>query len=429
MNSPLNFMTLYFSIEVIVAELIFTRKMKKRSFFILRIMLVLPVYFAFALLFPELETDNVYLISTWNLIRFLGFFCTSVCVYYCIFSEKIQTVIVNCAAGYAVQNVCIKTLIFFHYINLKPEGIPLVVYILLTNFLPCLALIGVFFLIFIHYAYYRNVDRRLNGLAFWIVIGCMVFSRVFDFMERGLANDLAQLSMSYITCIPALIIQSSIISQIQKEKDAQIMDRLLRDSSQEYQEWKQSMDLINVKMHDLKKMIHAVENQPQSEEINQIKDAIAVYESAIKTGNDTIDIILFQKEAIARDRQIDFSVMVDGKILSFMKQEDIFALFSNIIDNAFENISQERKSITLDVHQMKCMAIISMENYYDGEIQFFDDLPMTTKDEKTLHGFGMKSVKMIVDKYQGNMEIRAKDGYFSLNIFLPLLKDKMQVTN
>ena len=41
---------------------------------------------------------------------------------------------------------------------------------------------------------------------------------------------------------------------------------------------------------------------------------------------------------------------------------------------------------------------------------------ITTKDNKDFHGFGMKSIKMIVDKYHGDMNITKRNDIFSLNI-------------
>lgn len=47
-----------------------------------------------------------------------------------------------------------------------------------------------------------------------------------------------------------------------------------------------------------------------------------------------------------------------------------------------------------------------------------DDL-QTTKDEKDKHGFGIKSVKSIVEKYEGNFQIEVENQIFRVKIFLP----------
>lgn len=41
---------------------------------------------------------------------------------------------------------------------------------------------------------------------------------------------------------------------------------------------------------------------------------------------------------------------------------------------------------------------------------------MTTKGDSDYHGFGMKSIKRIVEKYGGDLSVIAGDGVFNLNM-------------
>ena len=54
------------------------------------------------------------------------------------------------------------------------------------------------------------------------------------------------------------------------------------------------MDIINIKCHDLKHQIGMLENMDSSERKEAIKElqrAVIIYDSIIKTGNDTLDLI------------------------------------------------------------------------------------------------------------------------------------------
>ena len=55
---------------------------------------------------------------------------------------------------------------------------------------------------------------------------------------------------------------------------------------------------------------------------------------------------------------------------------------------------------------------------------FSDGLPMTTKQEKAHHGFGVKSMRRITEKYDGDLSMNAEDGVFTLNILFPLKTEK-----
>lgn len=59
---------------------------------------------------------------------------------------------------------------------------------------------------------------------------------------------------------------------------------------------------------------------------------------------------------------------------------------------------------------------LSTNNYYEGEIVMSDGLPVTAKSDKSEHGFGLRSIKRIVEKYDGNMQIKTDGNIFILCI-------------
>ena len=64
--------------------------------------------------------------------------------------------------------------------------------------------------------------------------------------------------------------------------------------------------------------------------------------------------------------------------------------------------------------------VIHMENYFDCSLTFEDGLPVTTKADRAYHGYGLKSIRFITEKYGGTMSIQSADNIFSLNILFPL---------
>ena len=89
------------------------------------------------------------------------------------------------------------------------------------------------------------------------------------------------------------------------------------------------------------------------------------------------------------------------------------------IDGSLYDLSEEihlDKNINLSVKAINNMLFIQSENYYTGELQFEEGLPQTTKEDADWHGFGLKSIKMIVQKYGGELTMHAEDGVFHLSI-------------
>ena len=73
------------------------------------------------------------------------------------------------------------------------------------------------------------------------------------------------------------------------------------------------------------------------------------------------------------------------------------------------------------IKQVNKIVIIHLENYYQGDIKIENGLPKTKKDDENYHGFGMLSMKEIVEKYQGNLTFEIDNNIFKLNIIFPLI--------
>ena len=61
--------------------------------------------------------------------------------------------------------------------------------------------------------------------------------------------------------------------------------------------------------------------------------------------------------------------------------------------------------------------MIQVQNYYDAKLKFEEGLPLTRRD-KGSHGFGMKSIRYIAEKYNGTITVNAQNGIFVLQILI-----------
>ena len=119
---------------------------------------------------------------------------------------------------------------------------------------------------------------------------------------------------------------------------------------------------------------------------------------------------------------IKFNVIADGKSLDFIRDDDLYSLFGNIVDNATEAVMQldeERRVIGINIKATDMMVSVNEHNYYGHELNFENGLPQTTKEDRANHGYGMQSIRFICEKYKGDMQINAENGIFNLNILFP----------
>ena len=66
------------------------------------------------------------------------------------------------------------------------------------------------------------------------------------------------------------------------------------------------------------------------------------------------------------------------------------------------------------------MLVIHVENHFEGKLEIRDGLPVTTKRNNGDHGYGMLSIRRIVQKYDGNLVISTDSQLFQVNIVIPV---------
>ena len=92
-----------------------------------------------------------------------------------------------------------------------------------------------------------------------------------------------------------------------------------------------------------------------------------------------------------------------------------------MIDNAIEAVTKienkDKRTISLIVRNALSCTSIFISNYFEGKVKLDrNGMPITSKQNKSYHGYGLKSIKMIVDKYNGDLKIDVKDNIFIIQI-------------
>ena len=213
--------------------------------------------------------------------------------------------------------------------------------------------------------------------------------------------------------------------QIRFEKDT--LHNIMEMQYKNYQLSKENIDMVNQKYHDLKHQINLLKTQvyvgKSTSYLEKMEREIRVYETQNKTGNQILDAVLTNKAMICQNKEIELKFIVDGGALSFMEDMDVSALFGNMLDNAIESAEKQQEKqkrlIWLYVTKEKQLVRIRTENYCDEKIRFKNGMPVTTKKDRRLHGYGMKSIKSTVEKYHGSVVAAQENNWFELKILLP----------
>ena len=338
-----------------------------------------------------------------------------------------------CIAGYLTQHPIGKIFYMFQLISGLREffyGAPWISFACNV----CFYVIG---MVCVYFVFARRANKNImlkveNRNVLFLSVAALIvtifINNLFDMYARSIVLlDVAGSVLAVFTCIFILSVQSGLLDKSRYRQDMEIMEQLWEEKRKQFDLTKENIDIINIKCHDLKHQLYALrtsEGEISKEAVREIEDAVSFYDSNIKTNNEILDTMLTEKSLYCREHGIKLTCMVDGRKLSYISSADMCSLFGNAIENAIEAVGRvkdpDKRVVSVTSEVRSGMNLIRIVNYFGGKVEFEDGLPVTDKGDKNFHGFGMKSIRAIVEKYGGNLSVSTEDDEFYLNIVLPL---------
>ena len=261
-----------------------------------------------------------------------------------------------------------------------------------------------------------------------IFVSCFA---MFPWALDGKVGTYTTYAYNFITSSLALGLMLGFISRQNIENEITVLDYIIKEQSKQYKINRDAIESINIKAHDLKHHLNYMISDKGSisnEEVEEIKNKLNTFNSMYKTNNEVIDVVLSSRAITCEKHHIELTCIVDGKLFNFMKNYELYALFENALDNAIDAVrkiqNKDDRFIFVSVKKTNNIVCLHVENSYDGkEIILENGLPLTSQDDKTSHGFGVRSIKRIVDKYKGFMNINYANNVFYLDVCFPINLD------
>lgn len=149
------------------------------------------------------------------------------------------------------------------------------------------------------------------------------------------------------------------------------------------------------------------------------------YEHWVQTGNELLDGLLNEKVHEAETEQINVTIAMDFRSISYINDVDLCTIFGNAVDNAIEACKKvhppEKRFLNIKSSQAAGSLFVSIQNCYAEQLHFQSGIPLTTKAQPLMHGFGLPNIRNTMSKYHGilNIDIR-QEQCFTLTLIFPL---------
>lgn len=320
--------------------------------------------------------------------------------------------------GYCVQHICHKTYRLIAFSLMRDVHV-------FWHYFLFIALVLLLLLLVVLLVIRWNIRQiEVENKHVFILSVVVVLVDIYLEFERNLTTYQVNNIIGILLTCTVFILLIAILSNKRLKNERNLLREILKEEREQYLFEKTMIDMVNMKCHDLKHQIAMLSNAPNQELSEQVQSVIEAYDSRFNTGNVALDVVLTRKNFSCKEKKIELTCMAYGKALETFAETDVYSLFGNILDNAIEATEkiedESRRIISLVVQKRDRFIFIHSENYYVGKLNFAGGLPLTTKGDVILHGYGMKSIRTIVEEYGGSMKISTKEERFILEIVIPL---------
>ncbi len=300
--------------------------------------------------------------------------------------------------------------------------------------------LAIFILVYLLEKRYRAtrsfIEIRKNDIYSYLGIAIGVFS-ISNFSFLNFNTPISSGNTAEIFYIRTLVDFVGVVllysqrehkMSVQLKVEASAMEQLLQKQYEHFQLTQDTVDMVNTKYHDLKHQIALIrleeDHQKRDQYLEELQEGIKLYETNYQTGNRVLDILLAIKSMKCVSNNITLTVVADGKLLNFISAMDLSAILGNALDNAIENVmaikEKDKKLIKLAIFSQQDYLIIRIENYYEHRLNVTNGQFVSTKKDKQMHGYGIKSIKNIAEKYDGSIKINTNSQWFTMIVIIPL---------
>lgn len=407
----IEFLCLYFQLVILAA--IFMVMLPKRKLFLLRILLCFAISIPVCLFFPRFGLGGLepgYLIA-FALLSITAIVC---------FEIKTVQAFSYCIVAYAIENCAFH---FFAILNVfmgMGSGSPL--YFVLNYTISIAIGLVIFF------GYVRELQKksdaslgriRLAIIAVIVLLITYLLSGFIDSSAFTFYGIIVGHCFGLMCCILALMIIFGWFMQSDLEQENRLMEKLLHSASEQQKYSESSIELINLKYHDLRYHLNREDSLDAGDTA-----AIAPFAAIARTECDALNVILTERCLYCDKNHIRLTYTADVTGLANLAASDIYALFGNMLDNAIEAVEKfddaGKRFINLRISVKDRLLCIEEENYCKETPLIIDGLPVTSKANREIHGFGTRSMRFIARKYGGDMTTGCSDGIFRISIVIPL---------
>lgn len=240
------------------------------------------------------------------------------------------------------------------------------------------------------------------------LIKVSIFKLIFSFLLLVILDVMHSNSESTIETNINKFQKQILTSQYKEVKDIYLQ---MRGWRHDYHSHLQSMK-AHLESNNINKL---------KEYLNELEDSLNSVDLLVKSGNEMIDAILNSKLTLAKKDNININVKVSVIGSISITDTDLCIILGNLLDNAIESckkINEKDRFIRVYLDTFGSQFYLSIQNSAKEILNFEEKNYISTK--RGNHGLGMKRVALLVENYNGYLNLQNEPGIFATELTIPL---------
>ena len=276
----------------------------------------------------------------------------------------------------------------------------------------------------------KLTSLRLKESAFIVFLTAFEFFVLYCFTKSNSSLNANLLILTILGFLMLNVYAAYIVNAVAESyKNKYELDTIRMQSeiqSAHYEELNNKYVETQCMVHDIEKHISAIENLSKNRDFSEAEQYTAKLRAELKRhknifecSNKILSVVMSQKISLAELKDIAVKTEIENLSLDFMDETDITSIFANLMDNAIEACDEvtDKKVISVKMCRINDFLYIDMMNSFSGKIIQKNGKFKSTKANHK--GYGMTSIQMAIEKYNGYMVTERKDDIFISEIVIP----------
>ncbi len=293
-------------------------------------------------------------------------------------------------------------------------------------------------------AYHRNDELSIQELFLLLIptitplLEGTVFREYMDIYNQGVENgyikenippDIMRFMLylfSYFALLMVVVLYERVRRQQEENAQMQALEKEIAQVQRSIEQTEVLHEQIRTLRHDISNHLMTMERLTETESndearhyLNRLKEEYSESLDGIRCGNPVIDAVLNAKRDMAIKDGIEFQCDFLYPQQPDIDVFDLSVLLNNALDNALRGASGKEPWIRISAKCHEHFLTILVINSYDGERLRLDvdGFPVSTKEGEG-HGLGLKLIRRVSHRYNGETEFIQREGEIELRVLL-----------